>query len=306
VVLVALLATAPPVLPADDGIAPDPAHVHVPITVDVAPVIERLRLSLVEPRRILPAAEGRLLIADARAGVVFAVDRDGTVEVLLEDLDDPVALALDSEAILYVAENAGGRTGAGSIIRLYGNGTEDVLVGNLTSPEDLACDVDGNLYFVSSAMPELHSVTPDGRTRVVNASIKSPSAVAVDVDGRIHVTSRADGTLLRISRTGDTQVVGCGLTEPTDIAFDGSNQPVVASAVTGELVAFDNNGLPVRYASVPRGTVGIDFDAAGNLCLVNSHLQTAARVTSRISIACPHCDEPIPLRLKRLRVDSTF
>ena len=40
------------------------------------------------------------------------------------------------------------------------------------------------------------------------------------------------------------------------------------------------------------------FDLAGNLVFVNWDYQTLMKVTTNLSIPCPHCEKAIPLRLR--------
>jgi hypothetical protein len=65
-----------------------------------------------------------------------------------------------------------------------------------------------------------------------------------------------------------------------------------------ELTYIDPMGGTKTFALVPKGTIGIQFDLAGNLIFVNWDYQTLMKVTTNLSIPCPHCEKAIPLRLR--------
>lgn len=303
--IVLLCALSPQWLAAQESNARDTKraadHEHKSVTVNSRPIISRLRLSLVHPRRVRTDSLGNVVIADWGAGAVFRVDNDNEVTLLADNLNEPAGLSIDQQNNIYIANHEGGITNRGNIVRVDSKGETQVVAKNLNGPTALAGDAKGNLFVANYSGNNVVKIRPDGAHEVVIPEIRKPSAVILDHDGNLFVASsdETDGYILELPANGKAEVLCRGLHAPSDLAFDAKGRLIVASHLTGELLYVGRDLQAHKFASVPKGTVAVDFfKSDGNMVLVNWDLQTAVRVTTHLTIPCPHCNGSIPVLLK--------
>ena len=273
-------------------------HRHDPIDVDARPIVSRLPVLLVQPRRIVTTPEGVLFVADWGAGAVLRIARDGRVTVVAEGLDEPAGLALDSAGNLYVSTNAGGMTNAGAIVRISPMGEQSVVASGLTGPTALAVDAMDHLYVASFSDETISVVGMDGTVMVVAENVPSPAGMAFDETGTLFVVSSTEGTVSAVSPVGELTVVARGLLVPSDATFDSHGHLIVAGYAAGELTYVDRKGGLRTYALVPKGTVAAAFDRDGNVLLANWDESLLLKVTTELSVPCPHCEKRIRLRFR--------
>ncbi len=184
---------------------------------------------------------------------LFASDPgDGSV------LNGPDGLAFDSSGNLYVANTYGGNNGIGSIEKFTTNGTPSLFASDpgdgsvLLIPEGLAFDSSGNLYvantyggdnengsiekFTTNGTPSLFASDP-GDGSVLN----NPYDLAFDKTGNLYV----------VNATGDTNGYG-------------SVEKFKSSSSYSSFISDPGDG------SLLNSPVGLAFDGAGNLSVVNS------------------------------------
>ena len=273
-------------------------HRHEPVDIDARPIVARSKITLVRPRRLLLDPEGNLFIADWAAGTVLKVTPDEKVSVFAEDLHEPAGLARDAVGNLYVAVHAEGMTKSGGILRIAPTGEPSWFVEGLTGPTALAFDSQGTLFVASFEDNSIQRVAPTGEVSTFLDDIPTPSALAFDAAGQLFVASSTEGTVYRIGPMGDVQIVTRSMLVPSDLAFDNEGHLIVANYGGTELSYVDEKGLSRPYAVVPKGTIAHLFDAEGNLLLVNWDFQFLMKVTNSLSVPCPHCGKPIPVRLR--------
>ena len=225
-------AAAGAVYAADESRAP---HEHQPVEIDSRPMVTRLDVPLLRPRRLLVESDGRIVVADWAAGTVIEVDPDGRHSLLATGLHEPAGLARDPFGVVYVSTHAGGMTGAGGIHRLIPGAEPQPLVDGLTGPTDLAFGPDGYLYIASFHEDSILKVGPDGGMAMIVATVPAPAALAFDPAGVLHVASSTDGALFRISSMGEVEIVTRDLHVPSDLAFDPEGHLIVANYGTKEL-----------------------------------------------------------------------
>ncbi|GAA1615844.1 hypothetical protein [Actinoplanes couchii] len=132
----------------------------------------RTRANLDEPFGITVDAAGALVIAEAGAGRVVAVELDDTLSVLADGLDRPMDVAFDDDGRCYVSD-----AGRGAVYRLdpvldptFDAPAPVVVAEGLDRPEGLA--VAAGRLFVAEA----------GRGRVLSVDLTT-GALSVEADG---------------------------------------------------------------------------------------------------------------------------
>ena len=284
-----------------DESLPGEPHAHQPVEIDSRPMVTRLDVPLLRPRRLLVESDGRIVVADWAAGTVVEVDPEGRHSLLATGLHEPAGLARDPFGVVYVSTHAGGMTGAGGIHRLIPGDDPQPLVDGLTGPTDLAFGPDGYLYVACFHEDSILKVGPDGGMAMIVATVPAPAALAFDPAGVLHVASSTDGALFRITSMGEVEIVTRDLHVPSDLAFDPEGHLIVANYGTKELSYVGPFGRLQKFAIVPEGTIAIDFDPDGNLLFVNWDGQYLMKVTTQLTVPCPHCGQPIPVRLREVQ-----
>lgn len=273
-------------------------HVHPVITFQGSAITERLPVSLSRPRRILLDGHSDLIVADWGAGRVLRVPlHEGETTVIAEDLNEPAGLAQDRLGNLYVALHAGGIDGAGVVLKISTMGEESLFASGLTGPTDLAFDASGQLYVANFDANNIARISPNGMVTAVAQNIPSPAGLAFDPEGNLLVANSNEGTISSIDPMGRVRVIARGLNVPSDIAVDVEGHVIVTNSAGRRLSYLTPQRKLRTFASVPKGTVAVQFDQENNLLLVNWDLRLAMKVTTNLSVPCPHCEKQIPIRL---------
>ncbi|MEK8142110.1 hypothetical protein NKH18_04350 [Streptomyces sp. M10(2022)] len=84
---------------------------------------------LSRPMGIVVGPDGSLVVAEADAGRVLAIDEQGTVTVLAQGLDHPVDVAFDAAGRLYVSDEH-----AGAVLRVQEDGQTVIVADGLGAP----------------------------------------------------------------------------------------------------------------------------------------------------------------------------
>ena len=290
-----LLATWPVV--ADE---PD-SHEHSTVTFNARPIIERLDLALSRPRRIAVHPDGRLLIADRKAGAVFEIFPDGTAGVICEGLQGPSGLAIDKGGLLFVSEYASGQTGKGTVLRIDTRGRQEVFATGLTGPTDLGVDTSGQLFVAEFKRDRILRFDGLGVQTITSEHVQAPSCVLVDEQDRVYTAGSA-GSVLVLDDRGHFEVVCDGLRSPSDLSLNESGQLVAIDFGDSSMKRVDTlTRRPETLAILPEGTIASAFDLEGNAVVLNWELRSATRIRNHMHIKCPHCGGKIPVLLKPTR-----
>lgn len=280
------------------GLVGTPTHQHRPVVVPARPIVARYRVSLMQPRRILLAPNGDLYIADWGAGRVLRITSNEEVQVVAENLHEPAGLALDMEQRLYIAVHAGGVMDSGSVVRLDSDGSINFYAKGLTGPTSLAFGSSGQLFVANMEGNNVSAISPEGDVTHVS-TVSHPGAVFVSSMDELLAVSSTEGVLYRLEAGQDPEPIVSGLKVPSDIAENSNGQLIVAGSSGTELTFVDTMEQVARpFALVPKGTVSLEFDEAGNLIIANWDLRVVTKITTKLSVPCPHCGKPIPLLLK--------
>ncbi|MEX0717504.1 MAG: hypothetical protein WD066_13005 [Planctomycetaceae bacterium] len=293
-------AAAPIVVERDPHQSVDAPHAHPPVEVFGDPIVTRLPVPARDPRRVVIDSAQRVLIADAAAGKVLRVSSSGMVETLAADLDEPAGLALDSQGRLYAAIRAGGRPRAGSVIRIDAADSTTTVLDGLSAPTAIAFDADDVLHVAVAGDESILRVASPGGPTVVARGIESPSALAHH-RGAWHVASATKGTITRIDADGRATIVAEGFMSLSDLAIGPEGELIACDEADTLLAAVGPDGQRKPFLPVPAGTRAIAFDGDGNLVAASGQLRIVVRLTTRLSVPCPHCDQRIPLRIRPRR-----
>ncbi|MFF3372265.1 SMP-30/gluconolactonase/LRE family protein [Streptomyces sp. NPDC002680] len=128
-----------------------------------------------EPVGITVAPDGALVVAEAGAGRIVAVDDTDSVTVLAEGLDHPVDVAFDSDGHCLVSDNR-----LGAVLRLTEDGTTEVLADGLGAPHGLAVLGD-TLFTVETGPRRLTAIslsTGERRTEAEDLPVGQPPGTA--------------------------------------------------------------------------------------------------------------------------------
>ncbi len=166
-----------------------------------------------------PAGPNAIVFAELGTGRVLSL-RAGTVEVLAEDLREPVGVAIDADGACLVAQ-----AGAGRVVRVNGSRI-DTVVADLERPQGI-CVRNGVLYIVDAGTKELIAYDLDANVRHTIASglpvgpppgvVPKPlkgmppfsgpqgpfAGVAAAADGTLYVSADGDGSVLAMRRSQD-------------------------------------------------------------------------------------------------------
>ncbi|MGO9925565.1 MAG: SMP-30/gluconolactonase/LRE family protein [Mycobacterium sp.] len=165
------------------------------------------------------ASPNGVVFAELGTGRVLSL-RSGNIEVLANDLRDPVGVAIDADGACLVAE-----AGAGRVVRVNGSRI-DTVVADLQRPQGISVR-DGVLYIVDAGAKELVAFDLNTDVRHTIASglpVGAPAGVvpkplkgmppfsgpqgpfagiAAAADGTLYVSADADGSVLAFRRSPD-------------------------------------------------------------------------------------------------------
>jgi sugar lactone lactonase YvrE len=162
---------------------------------------------------------GGVVFAELGTGRVLAL-QSGDIEVLANDLREPVGVALDADGACLVAE-----AGAGRVVRVNGSRV-DTVIADLRRPQGILVRA-GVLYVVDAGAKELIAFDLTSHTRRAIASglpVGPPPGVApkplrgmppfsgpqgpfagitAAADGTLYISADGDGSVLALRRTRD-------------------------------------------------------------------------------------------------------
>jgi sugar lactone lactonase YvrE len=273
-------------------------HLHKPILIVGDPIIQRLRLPLENPRRVVIDEMGMIYLVDSGAGKIYRIDRTEKVTTVAEKLNEPSGLVRDKQGNLFVSQHANGEKAAGSVIRISPTGKQTVLAKGLTGPKGLAFDVKGMLYVGVFDENRIVRIDPKGVMTEFAKNVGSPAALVFDKKGNLLAVNSIEQTVSKITPQGKVSILARGFSVPSDIALNANGVPIVANYTGTHLSRIEKDGSVKPHFAVPAGTIGIAFNKEGNLVLVNWDLKMAVKITTRLSIPCPHCNKKIPVRIQ--------
>ncbi|MER5390014.1 hypothetical protein [Saccharopolyspora sp. NPDC002686] len=173
---------------------------------------------LSRPTGVAARRDGSLVVAETGRGRVVTIAEDDALDVLAEDLDSPVDVAIDEQDRCYVSDER-----AGTVSLVDGCGIALVAEG-LEAPQGIAV-LDGELFVVETGRRRLLAIDlatgerrveardlavglPPGTARAQPAlfqhglpGVPVPFAgVAAGADGSLYISANGEGSVLRLRR----------------------------------------------------------------------------------------------------------
>jgi RHS repeat-associated protein len=162
--------------------------------------VELLVDGLDEPRGLAVDSDDVVYVAERSRGTITRVQSDGTRSVVARRLNDPFGVAIDAEGHVVLTEEAAGR-----VVRLDATGPQ-LLADGLIRPRWLAIGDSGTIYVVVGARPD-DDAERDRRDAVV--AIASDGRVTVFADGLDDVAGiAADARALYVATRAPHGYVG--------------------------------------------------------------------------------------------------
>ncbi|MFC5101485.1 hypothetical protein [Kibdelosporangium philippinense] len=195
------------------GIVADQDQLHITSQYGEVRTNQRVRArELDRPVGIAVRDDGALVVAEAGAGRVIAIEADDTITVVASGFGSPVDVAFDAQQRCYVSDELG-------VIYRIDDGQAVAIASGLATPQGLT--VRGEELFVVEVGHQrvlaIHLDTGERRVEADNLAISPPektaralfahgmpgcpgqfAGIAVGPDGSLHVAG--EGSVLRISR----------------------------------------------------------------------------------------------------------
>lgn len=236
--------------------------------------------SLAGPAGLAVDSAGKLLIADSENGVIRVVENGlmSTLAGSIGAVPRPVAIAIDSEGTVYVADKF-----AGAVVRLGLPATDAAARPAVNEPRSLCAGPGGALY-VGDVIPGaaaagivrkvaaggIEAFAGNGSFRPAGdggdpavAHFSDPAGVAVDASGAVFVSDAGAGRIRRIAG-GTIATAASGLNAPGALAVDSDGFIWVAErgaarvaklTPTGDLILSVPSPAPEALAPAPGGGV---------------------------------------------------
>jgi hypothetical protein len=242
-----------------------------------------------EPSRLLrqgqlPIFDFPLYLTEGAAGRVWKIDRDRTMTLMAEGLNDPRGLATDRFQNIYVAE-----FGSGRVLKFAGGDPAyEVVREGLVEPSVVAVDGFGEVYVAQSETNAVRRLSDDqdfGSYAVAPSAlgfgvddiplvgvydenslswgwnaesaqrtdIPRPVNVSVDGTGRVYGAAGGvtDGQVIRYHQreASGAHVVAEGLAGPLGIAVDLVGNIFIAEQGAGRIILVNYEGRPFSWLS---------------------------------------------------------
>ncbi len=202
---------------------------------------------------------GDLYVSNGKTHSISKVLKDGTLEVVVPDLNYPVNMAFDEDNTLVVTQ-----IGSDTVERIHTDGTREVLVDELRNPNNIAYSPDGDLYIITNdrgncgvyRLQEDKTLEP-----VVEPFTETLQGMAFDNQGYLYIADGIYGFVYRMNPEHEVTVFTRWMSGPVDLAFgygemsktlfasnmgiesDGVYYQEITSILTGR------DGLPLPYGT---------------------------------------------------------
>ena len=181
-------------------------------------------------------------------GKIFHLFPDGTRQVLIDGLQTPQALTLNSDGILYAVVGGEGGTGlyaaplrGDTILSIGPDGTASTLA-NVRHATDMALGPDGLLYV--AAGQHVYRVWPFGIAELFASGFSNAQGVAFDVEGNLYVADEGRSAIVRINGFPQGRLTGVVTNAVTGTPLEGVRLRVVQARppFTGRMVVTAADG----------------------------------------------------------------
>ncbi len=206
-------------------------------------------------------AAGNLYVGDIPNGRVFRIDPAGEWSLVVQYEGEPNGMKFAAEGQIVIADYRNGLllldVARGTVRDYLGRRNTERFKG----VNDLVFDARGALYFTDQGQTGLHDPTgrvyrlmPDGRLDLLLANVPSPNGVALSPDGKVlYVAATRDNCVWRVPLLEDGGVAKVGRffssrgpSGPDGLAVDEAGRLVVANPGLGVAWVLDAMAQPVE------------------------------------------------------------
>lgn len=210
-----------------------------------------------------------LLVCSSVYAPSVVAESQTSAETLLEGLNHPTGLAVDSVGNIYFSEFGG----EGALMKYGVDGRVTTLISNMSSAAGVAVGVGGEVYVVERANGILWRLAPGSQEPTVVLEELGMWDLAVDGGGNMYITVRSvNGSILKLPRWSDrAETLLSGLNIPTGVTVDGQGD--VYFVEFGNVTASDGTlkklpkgqSEPVTLLAGLRGPYDVAVDDAGKV-----------------------------------------
>ncbi len=248
---------------------------------------------LVRPIGCAFDAKGRLLVSDARLGVLFRFDKEGRrMDVFGASgsvkLKSPLGVNVGAGGTIYVADSTGRRVVAyddeGKVVRIYGR------AGELVNPTDSALSPDGAKLYVTDSKANKIVVFETATARMTGSfgeagagagEFNRPSAIAIDREGNLFVVDTINARIQILSPDGEylEQFGSLGTApgqfiRPKDVAIDAKGRVYVTDAAFNNVQIFTEELQLLTFVGEGGGQPG-QFQVPGGIAIRGDELRSS-------------------------------
>ena len=263
---------------------------------------------LVRPIGCAFDAKGRLLVSDARLGVLFRFDKTGRrMDVFgtggSVKLKSPLGVNVGADGTIYVADSTGQRViaydDAGTVVRVYGR------AGELVNPTDSALSPDGaKLYVTDSKANRIvvyetataRKTASFGEAGAGEGEFNHPSAIATDRDGNLYVVDAINARIQILSPDGESleQFGTLGTApgqfiRPKDVAIDAKGRIYVTDAAFNNVQIFNDELRLLTFVGEGGAQPG-QFQVPGGIAIRGDEFAIVDQLGRRVQ-SFRHLDE---------------
>jgi hypothetical protein len=217
------------------------------------------------------AGTGNLVVkvkANAVIGGIFSYDTSYHLSTVVDGLNGPFYLAIDTAGILYVS-----LYGNGTIMRIDTSGSTATFA-NLPAT-GLAIDIHNNLFAAVAQGAEilLDKISPAGDTTIIGSTIGFDLGLAVDTLDNLYFCNVSQNMVEKMTPQGVIDTLATGLFNPTGIGVSLNGTVYVANYsvsaynnAAGALTAISSTGNVSTYSTMRYdGDAGILVDGFNDI-----------------------------------------
>lgn len=218
-------------------------------------------------------------------GKVYKITRSGEATILAEGFDQSYlqGIAVDEEGAVYVVSRRNN-----GVFRIFEGTIECVVVPNFfTTPQTLALNSNKELYVCEDEAIAVCKYSSEGKfITLYDALVTQPplADIAIDQNDNVYIAEVEEGTdnpsqLVVIEAGATEKKVVVEMSDPSGLAFY-NNELYVAEHGADRISLVTPEGEVTPYVTNIDKPQFMDFDAAGNLYVVNGGLRYIDKIDS--------------------------
>lgn len=159
--------------------------------------------------------DGRLYVADYKAGSVSVVSADGKErKVLASDFKTPNGIAAASDGTVYVSDST-----AGTVFEIAPDGTVEKFLTGINFANGLLLSPDESLLYVAQTTPNKVIVAMlngknKGKKKTYASKLQMVDGIAFDDEGNLYACLFSTGDIAKVDKEGVVTILASGLYTP--------------------------------------------------------------------------------------------